>query len=50
MKTETVPAREVVPGRLSVVEDGGVVTIRLNVKGVKVEYKDGVLHLQLPKK
>ena len=41
---------ERLPRELVVREDDGSFTLRLNVAGVKIEYRDGVLELKLPKR
>ena len=39
-----------IPGNLVVREDDGFFTVRLKVAGLRVDYRDGVLELKLPKR
>lgn len=40
---------DIIPGKLAVQESDRFFTVRLNVAGLKVEYRDGVLEVKLPK-
>ena len=41
---------DLIAGKLVVREEEKFFTIRLDVAGLKVEYRDGVLELKLPKR